>query len=97
MNWLGEFYQWFWFTTECWLSPADRRPYTFIMMDYIFLHPWPAWSMIAGWYAGMAVLLFFCPPAAATLIGLSAFVLAHVVWGGPWLEGRQECPEYLGE
>ena len=94
---LGRFYQWFWFHTEFWLTPVNRRPYTFIMRDWIFTHI--GWFVLAlvVWFG----LLFFWnlyQPTPALIIGLlSSFLLAHLVWGTKWIEHQQELPTYLGE
>jgi hypothetical protein len=93
---LGEWYQKFWFATEFWLTPLNRRPYTFIMRDWIFTHVMQAGLMIAAFYIGMIVLSFWHGTTSTITMGLGSFLLAHLVWGSKWIEGQQESPEYLG-
>jgi hypothetical protein len=91
------FYAWFWFHTEFWLSPLDRRPYTFIFRDWIFIHMLWYQIMIAIWYAGLVAWLKWAPYASGTLIGVSSWLNAHLVWGGKWKKGEQEWPPFLDE
>jgi len=97
MNWLGEFYERLWFAVEFRLTPVDRRPFTFIMRDFFNLHPIQAWSYTGLGYIGMGFLLYYSACAGGILIGVSAFVLAHVIWGAKYIEHQQEWPPYLGE
>lgn len=90
-------YAWFWFHTEFWLEPLERRPYTFIFRDWIFTHLIGYQIMIGFWYGGMLTWLHWSPYAAGILIGLSSWLNAHLVWGGKWKPGEQEWPPYLGE
>ena len=97
MNWLGEWYQWLWFRVEFNLTPIDRRPFTFIMRDYIFTHCWQSWVMVLMWYVSMFVLMIWHPFIAGGLLVASSLVLSHVVWGSSWIEKEQEWPPYLGD
>jgi len=97
VNWLGEFYQKIWFAVEFNLTPVDRRPFTFIMRDYIFQYPKRAVPMIVAWYVGMAFLLCVAQWVAWGFTIASTAVLFHVIWGTPWIEHQQEFPEYLGD
>jgi len=94
---LGKFYQWFWFNTEFWLTPVDRRPYTFIMRDWIYTHIGWFIVMASVWFAGVFTWVLFQPVPASFIGFFSAFLLAHLVWGSKWIEGQQEFPEYLPE
>jgi len=94
---IGEFYQWLWFHSEFMLTPVDRRPFTFIARDWIFLYPIQAMPLITIWYASMFILLFQYPLFAGISLAVSSFVLGHIVFGSKWIEGQQENPEYLGE
>jgi hypothetical protein len=96
MNWLQKVYWWLWYHFEWWLTPVDRRPFTFAMRDFFNLHPMQAWTYTGLWFVGMGFLLWYNACAGGILIGLSAFILAHVVWGAPWIKGQQEHPQYLG-
>jgi hypothetical protein len=93
---IGELYQWFWFHTEFWLTPVNRRPYTFIMRDWIFTHLHAFYAIVLIWIAGMLALTNWHPYPAAILLLLSGFLIAHLVWGSRWIEGQQEIPAYLG-
>ncbi len=94
---LGRFYQQLWFHTEFWLTPVNRRPYTFIMRDWIYTHGNLFVIILALWLGGLVNWSVYQPvPALITGI-LSSFLLAHLVWGTKWIEGQQEYPEYLGE
>jgi len=97
INWLGRFYQWFWFRTEFWLTPVDRRPYTFIMRDWIYPHAGWFALMVAAFYIGMIILSLWHGTAATTTSSLVSLVIAHLVWGSKWIEGQQEFPEYPGD
>lgn len=92
---LGEFYLWFWYHTEFWLTPVDRRPYTFIMRDWIFKNPMFAFILIMAWYTLLIVFAHTIEVWTVVLSLLSAFLLGHVVWGSAWIEHQQEFPPYL--
>lgn len=92
MNLLGKFYQWFWFHTEFWLTPIDRRPYTFIMRDWVFTHQVATAVMTIAWFAGIVV---WHSVAAIVLAVVSGLLFGHLIWGTAWIEGEQEVPTYL--
>jgi len=96
MEKIGQIYQWLWFRTEFWLTPTDRRPYTFLMRDLLFGKPVVSWICCALWFGGW-IYWSTVEPVVMIVPILSAFVLGHVVWGEKWLFGQQEFPEYLGE
>ena len=92
---LGRFYEWFWFHTEWYLTPINRRPYTFIFRDFIYTHAGWFFLMLAVWF-GLVFAWNLSHPLPASIIGfLSSFLLAHLVWGTKWIEGQQENPEYI--
>jgi len=93
---LGKFYEWCWFHTEFWLTPIDRRPYTFIMRDWIYYHLNIFASLVTLFYMGMIVFSFWNGVIATVVTGLASLLIAHLVWGSKWIEGEQEFPEYLG-
>ncbi len=97
MNLLGRFYQSFWFHTEFWLTRVDRRPYTFIMRDWLYSHVVWFVAILVAYFGGLFTWVVFNPLPASIVIFLSAFLLAHLVWGSKWIEGQQEYPEYLGQ
>jgi hypothetical protein len=89
-------YAWFWFHTEAlWIKdPEKRRPYTFMMRDWIYPHK-PVFTAISlAWYAGLSILTHWMPYPALVLGCLSSLLLAHLVWGSPWQRGEQEWPAY---
>ena len=98
MNWLGQTYQWLWFRSEFWLTPINRRPYTFIMRDLLLgeRNKILAWVCCGMWFAGFGYLSSVHPMVMVVPI-LSAFILGHVVWGTKYIEGQQEFPTYLGD
>ena len=93
---LGRFYLWLWFHTEFWLTRIDRRPYTFIMRDWIYTHTGLTALFVALFYAGMVTLSVWHGTASTITVSLGSFLLAHLVWGTKWIEGQQEYPPYLG-
>ena len=97
MKWLEELYCKVWYASEFLLTPLDRRPWTFCMRDFIFLHPKLGGSFIGMWYAGLIALHFYCSWVSLVLGILSSFVLAHVVWGSKFIENEQEQPPYLSD
>ena len=94
---LGNFYQWFWFHTEFWLTPINRRPYTFIMRDWIYNHLNLAIDLIIAWFIGMIILSIWHGTMATILSIFTGLLTAHLVWGSSWILGQQESPQYLGE
>jgi len=90
-------YAWLWFHTQFWLSPLERRPYTFIFRDWIYPHLPAFLAILAGWYSGLLILNHWHGYLALILGILSSLIVAHLVWGGGWKPGQQEEPTYLGE
>ena len=86
MNWLGEFYQRFWYATEFWLTPVNRRPYTFIMRDWLFRHTTSFIVILVVWVAGMFSWNLYHPVPAYIVSSLGWFLLAHLIWGTKWIE-----------
>ena len=91
MKWLKDFYVQLWYHTEFWLTPVDRRPYTFIMRDWMYAHVLPAatcciiaFGLLAWWHSIAAIIL-------AVMCGL---LLGHLIWGTKYIENEQESPEY---
>ena len=93
---LGRFYLWFWFHTEFWLTPVDRRPYTFMMRDWIYRHVTTSIILITIYYVCIIVLSIWHGTASTITSSLASFLLAHLVWGSKWIEGQQESPDFLG-
>ena len=93
---LGRWYSWLWFHSEWYLTPIDRRPFTFIMRDWIFTHVEQAVILIGLFYVGMVILSFWHGTASTITTSIASFVLAHLVFGTKWIENEQEWPTYLG-
>ncbi len=89
-------YAWLWFHTEFWLEPMDRRPYTFIMRDWIYPHMAIFLIILAVWYTGLFFLIRWNPYVVLALGCLSSLLVAHLCWGTLWKKGEQEWPPYLG-
>ena len=97
-----DLYAWFWFHTEFWIkNPLARRPYTFIMRDWVYPHMKWFLGILGAWYCGLIVwdcLRQSVSVALATLIlgTLSGWISAHLIWGSKWIPNEQEEPPYLG-
>lgn len=98
-------YAWFWFHTQFWIEdPEQRRPYTFIMRDWIY--PNMSWFLVitAVWVLGLFTWMTLSIMNCNVMHGLgclalslfSAMLWAHLCWGGGWKQGEQEWPPYLG-
>ena len=94
--WLARFYSRFWFATEFWLTPVNRRPYTFIFRDFMFRHVTITAILIFLFYAGMITLSVWHGTMSTIIMAFGSFLLAHLVWGTSWIEHQQEYPTYLG-
>jgi hypothetical protein len=86
-------YAWFWFHTQFWLAPLDRRPYTYIMRDWIYPHMKLFIVLSIIWLAGCLAWLYWQPYPAAIILMLSSLLWAHLVWGSEWIPGEQEDPQ----
>jgi hypothetical protein len=89
-------YAWFWFNTQFWKAPLDRRPYTFILRDWIYTHLRLFLVLVGAWYAYVFLLIESRPYAALALGIFSSLLLAHLCWGSGWKKGEQEWPPFLG-
>ncbi len=89
-------YAWFWFHTQFWLPPVERRPYTFIMRDWLYTHLRIFGLLVIAWYAGVFLLVGRHPYLALALGIFSSLLLAHLCWGSQWQKGEQEWPPFLG-
>jgi hypothetical protein len=89
-----DWYEWFWFHTQVWLKTEDRRPYTYIMKDWIYPHVGWFYLISAVWLAGCLTWVHYQPYPAAIFSILSALLWAHLKWGADWIPGQQEDPEY---
>ncbi len=89
-------YAWFWFHTEFWLEPEDRRPYTYIMRDWIYPHLPAFVAILLVWYAGLLAWAHWSAYPPLILGILSSLLVAHLIWGSEWIPNEQEEPPYLG-
>jgi len=95
MTKLGEFYSWVWYHTEFWIADKlQRRPYTYIMRDWIYTHGRLALTLIVAWYVLTYVLSLETIMGAITLAIGSSLILAHLAWGSKWIPQEQEEPPY---
>lgn len=84
-----DFYAWFWFHTEFWLAPEERRPYTFIFRDWIFPHKNIFWVISAVWFLGIMAWVHWNPYGASVTGMLTICLWAHLVWGSDWVPGEK--------
>jgi len=92
---LGKFYRWLWYHTQFWIGKgADRRPYTFIMRDWIYVHAVMFLAIVITWYGFLIALSIQHGTTATILACFSSLLLAHLVWGSNWIQGQQEEPCY---
>jgi len=106
VHWMwGTYFDWYafvWFHIEAlWIKdPERRRPFTFIMRDWIFPHKNAFIAMLIIWYIGIGVWAWFEPSRSIILVILalgifSGWLSAHLVWGGKWINGEQEWPPVI--
>lgn len=102
-QWFG-LYAFFWFHTEFWIKDKEqRRPYTFIMRDWIFPHMKLFILILIAWYACVIGWLCTAVLGGSLVSGIIALLVstfsgwlsAHLVWGGKWIKGEQEWPPIL--
>lgn len=96
MNWFGNLYCRIWFHTEFWLTPIDKRPFTFILRDLIYSHLLIFAVLTFLFYAGMIILSIWHGTASTIMTSLFSFLLAHLIWGSKYIEHQQEEPAYIG-
>jgi hypothetical protein len=83
---LGRFYSYFWMHTEFWIATkVNRRPYTYIMRDWIYTHVKTFTIMAFVWFGCMYVLARYHAMLAVTISILTALLTAHLVWGSKWI------------
>ncbi len=96
---MADLYAKFWFATQFWLKPLDRRPYTYIFRDWYHNNPLPiimglaVVSYLVGRYTTQISLSVVLSVVVSLGIGI---VLGHVYWGRKHIEGQQEDPTYIG-
>ena len=93
-------YERFWFATQWFLKPKDRRPFTYAMRDWYHTSPLPTIVGLAitfymiGRYTTLASIWWLMGIVIALVAGI---ILGHLFWGRKHIKGQQESPTYLGE
>jgi hypothetical protein len=97
MKWLRDAYWWLWYHVEIlWIKVKEqRRPFTFMMRDFLIQHK--VWSTFI--ILGQVGVLFWgnlAHPGALFFVSAFYFALfAHLIWGSPIKENEQEDPPYI--
>ena len=91
-----DLYAWFWFHTEFWITNKEqRRPYTFIMRDWIYPHRnWFIVIQVAWMMLGVWLVVWILPALFPIWVG-GGWLSAHLIWGSKWKPGEQEWPPVL--
>jgi hypothetical protein len=93
--WLKSFYWWTWFHLEFWIAnKLERRPFTFMMRDFIYAHSNITIIFVFLW---VAFMFYWGNRWAIGLSWFTGMLLAHLVWGEQWIKGQQEDPPYVGD
>jgi hypothetical protein len=92
-KWFG-LYVYFWWHTQFWLSPLDRRPYTFIFRDEVYQHPVRS-GIIIFIVTSLLVWGTMKIPALGILDMLYGFLWGHLMWGSKYIPGEQEDPPII--
>ena len=93
-------YEIFWYNTQFWLKPKDRRPYTYLFRDLYHSTPLPTIVglavvfYMAGRYTTLASIWWLLGIVLALTAGI---ILGHIYWGRKHIPNQQEHPTYLGE
>lgn len=90
-KWFG-LYAWFWFHTEIWLEPLERRPYTYIFRDEIHNHKIRSTTIIII-VTSILVWSTLKVPTLVILDLLYGFLWGHLVWGTKYIPLEQEDPQ----
>ena len=94
-NLLGNTYNWLWYHSEFWISKKiNRRPYTFIMRDWIYPHRNEFAIIMVCWFAFLFGLAFWHHIIALALGIFTGALVAHLIWGSKWIPNEQENPPY---
>lgn len=92
-------YERFWFRTQFWLKPIDRRPYTYLIRDLYHKSPLVVITLggvaiyLLGRYTGQISILVVLSIIVGVFAGM---VLAHLFWGKKYIPNQQEYPTYSG-
>lgn len=90
-------YGFIWFFSEFWLAPKDRRPFTYILRD--IYHQAPLFTLLfvmvlsycfGRWWLPVTLVVFGIALGAL----LTGCLAGHLLWGGKYIEGEQEEPEF---
>lgn len=98
LMWFLDFlYEKIWYHVEAlWIKAKEaRRPFTFMMRDFLMQHRiWSAVIIVAE-LAGLVFLNRWNCYVGAPVIAIYFMVLGHLVWGTPMKPGEQEEPPYI--
>jgi len=83
-----------WFYSEFFLPPDYRRPYTFIMRDFMILHPILAGIVVAGEITGLVFLVRWNLATGLPVWAFYWLVIGHLIWGRNMILGEQEEPPF---
>jgi len=99
LNFFERIYFKIWFYTEgLWIkSEKLRRPFTYMMRDFILEHP--AWTtvIILVTNGGLMALVWWNWIAGYFTVAFYWMLMGHLIWGTPMKKGEQEDPEYTGQ
>jgi hypothetical protein len=99
LNWLGRAYAKIWYFTEgLWIKSGKlRRPFTYMMRDFMMAHP--AWTVIIviAENIGLMFLVRWNWIGGFFTISFYWLLMGHLRWGTPMKKGEQEDPEYTGQ
>ena len=90
----------FWFRVQFWLSPYERRPFTFMFRDWYHQAPLPTITGLAitfymtGRYTTQISTVVLLSIVLALSVGI---ILGYTYWGKTHFRGQQEYPTYLGD
>lgn len=97
---MGNLYAKFWFATQFWLNPYERRPFTYMFRDWYHTAPLPTITGLAitfymvGRYTTQIPISVLLGVVLALSVGI---ILGHIYWGRKHIPNQQEDPSYLGE
>lgn len=97
MNFLTKAYWWFWYHVESfWIkSKRARRPFTYMMRDFVTDHKIIGISIIILELVGLAFLVRWNWIVGYFCLAIYFMVAGHLWWGTPIKKGEQEEPQYI--
>ena len=96
-DWLNRIYCEIWYHAEWFVkNKYVRRPFTYIMRDFVYARPYFGVPIILGLIAGLVILCIYHPVPGALVSIFYGMLQGHLWWGTHYKPGEQEEPEYLG-